>query len=325
MIVLRALGGRGAAPPSSERGGFGERNPTPTHPHAQPRPATTHFDGSSIREPSAVYSVVTSGSSPLAKTVSPADRRYSRHRVVGHLARRDAMPEHGRKLARRPLRALGKATQHKPGGLGELNEEGPAPLPHQRGNAVDQRLSIIRFALMKHAPHIDVGVPELSVQCLRLALLSRIEQPIRGLPRPIRPPSMIEGGSREIGADDVGVPVGKEPRLGAVTAAEVHEGQPRSGQVRFEQGEMDSDGEGGLRVPEDGPLFVGSLLPEALPGVPVPSRHAHASSPGCDLPAETDGPDRSTAPGVRRQARGAHLSYLSRLLRHTYAAARPRA
>ncbi|GAA2658456.1 hypothetical protein GCM10010307_74240 [Streptomyces vastus] len=145
------------------------------------------------------------------------------------------MPKDRRKLGRRPLRALGEPTQHNPGSLGKLDEKGTPPLPHQRGNAIHKRLPIVGLTLVKHSPHVDVGVAKFGVQRLRLALLCGIDQAVRRLPRPIRPPSMIKGSSREIGPDNVRVPIGKKPRLGPVTTPEIHKRQPRSGQVQFEQ------------------------------------------------------------------------------------------
>ncbi|GAB3012840.1 hypothetical protein GCM10023080_094780 [Streptomyces pseudoechinosporeus] len=210
--------GSEAQPPVSGRGGAGERNPH-THPPAHSNPPRHHPLGRQLN-PRTVTLVLCGDEGQLTtrkdgETYGP---QILRHRVIGHFAGRDAVPENGRELGRRALRALSEAAQHEPGGLGEFDEEGAAPLAHQRSNPIDKRLPIIRLALMKHTPHIHVHVTELGMQRLRLTLLSRIEQPIRGLPRPIHTPSMIECGSREIGPDNVGVPVGKEPRLGPVTA-----------------------------------------------------------------------------------------------------------
>ncbi len=69
-----------------------------------------------------------------------------RHGGVGRLTGGDAVPEDPGELGRGPGGVLCRAAQEPPGRLGQLDEEGPAALTGEDGEAVRERPPVVRLA-----------------------------------------------------------------------------------------------------------------------------------------------------------------------------------
>ena len=299
-------------------------NPRPSGPYAV-RPTTYHLDGSSIRVPSAVYSVVVSGSSPWATRVRPAGAQIARDRGVGDLARGDAVAED----------------------RGELWQAGPSGLwarPMRTGLAASasstRRPGRARPAAWRRCRRGAGGRRARTGGGRRAYRRWRRRGRCAGSRRPpcrprraggtsARPPgSARRARSRAAPARSAPITRGKRSARKRVW---VPLPQPRSTRGRpgvvtcgSNRARWTAAVSSGPASQKTAPGSSGASRQKPFPGLPVPTRHAHAQLPGTATPARrSGGPDRSTAPGIAQTSTVRVPSPLVQITRAPTRPARP--